>query len=55
MVNIARQDIANGHGLFFLDPHADAIDDLLSCIGGQDMEWGGLLNPEILYRTLFFC
>jgi hypothetical protein len=28
-VNIALQDIANGHGLFFLDPHGEAINNLL--------------------------
>jgi hypothetical protein len=26
--NIIAQDIANGHGVFFLDPHGDAIEDL---------------------------
>src|SRR5215510_5000228 len=26
--HIIVQDIANGHGVFFLDPHGDAIDDL---------------------------
>ena len=24
--NIIAQDIANGHGVFFLDPHGDAIE-----------------------------
>ena len=24
-VNIALQDIANGHGVFFIDPHGDAV------------------------------
>ena len=28
MVNMALQDIENGHGVFFLDPHGDAIDDI---------------------------
>ena len=28
-INTALQDITNGHGLFFLDPHRDAIDNLL--------------------------
>lgn len=23
------QDIDNGHGVFFLDPHGDAVDDLI--------------------------
>ena len=26
------QDMANGHGVFFLDPHGDAIKDLLTYI-----------------------
>jgi hypothetical protein len=30
-VNIALQDIANGHGVFFLDPTGDALRDLLRC------------------------
>src|SRR4051794_38458902 len=30
MVNLMLQDIKNGHGLFFLDPHGDAIVDLKS-------------------------
>jgi DNA helicase HerA-like ATPase len=30
--NIIAQDIDNGHGVFFLDPHGDAIDDLLTRI-----------------------
>jgi hypothetical protein len=28
-VNIALSDIDNGHGLFFLNPHGDAVIDLL--------------------------
>ena len=28
-VNIALQDIANGHGVFFIDPHGDAVLDIL--------------------------
>src|SRR5437763_2233239 len=30
--NLIFQDILNGHGVFFLDPHGDAIDDLLAKI-----------------------
>src|SRR5512132_3550861 len=30
MVNMILQDIENGHGVFFLDPNGDAIDDLIS-------------------------
>jgi DNA replication protein DnaC len=29
MVNLTLQDIHNGHSVFFLDPHADAINDLV--------------------------
>ena len=24
-INMALQDIANGHGVFFIDPHGDAV------------------------------
>ena len=30
IVNIINQDVEHGHGVFFLDPHADAITDLLN-------------------------
>src|SRR5215216_900939 len=30
--SLILQDVANGHGVFFLDPHGDAIDDLLKHI-----------------------
>jgi hypothetical protein len=30
LINLMEQDIKNGHGLFFLDPHGDAIDDLIA-------------------------
>src|SRR4051794_23159305 len=29
LVNLAAQDIKHGHGIFFLDPHGDALLDLL--------------------------
>src|SRR6266487_1817745 len=29
VVNLILQDIAHGHGLLFIDPHGDAIDDIL--------------------------
>jgi len=29
---IAYQDMANGHGLLFLDPHSDSADRLLACV-----------------------
>lgn len=30
IVNLLLQDIENGHGVFFIDPHGTAIDDLLA-------------------------
>jgi hypothetical protein len=29
LVNLILKDIAHGHGVFFLDPHGDAVDDIL--------------------------
>src|SRR3954447_487326 len=45
LVNLMTQDIANGHGLFFLDPHGDAIKDVLK--GVDDNREGSIfvLNP----------
>src|SRR3954447_3843127 len=31
LINLLKQDIENGHGLVFLDPHDDAINDLMTC------------------------
>ena len=30
LINLMLQDVQNGHGLFFLDPHSDAIDSILN-------------------------
>ena len=47
MVNMMRQDMSNGHGLFFLDPHGDAISDLISSSKALDDRDGAiLLDPE---------
>jgi hypothetical protein len=46
-VNIALTDIAHGHGLFFLDPHGEAIEDLLRRTPTQDsLELTLLFDPE---------
>jgi hypothetical protein len=37
MVNLVNDDILNHNGIFFLDPHGDAIDDLMLCGGGAQM------------------
>jgi hypothetical protein len=44
MVNLANKDILSHYGVFFLDPHGDAIDDLLTCGGGAQTIF--LLDPE---------
>ena len=31
IINLILQDVETGHGVFFLDPHGDAIDYLLHC------------------------
>jgi hypothetical protein len=49
LVNIIDQDASHGHGLFFLDPHADAIADLVKngCLFAPDRENRVfLIDPE---------
>ena len=41
-VNIALQDIANGHGVFFLDAHGDAIVALARRLYRGELSAGGL-------------
>jgi hypothetical protein len=45
-VNVAIQDIANGHGLFFLDPHGDAIVDLARRVSTSDLQRTYLFDIE---------
>src|SRR4051794_17595416 len=44
LINVLIQNIANGHGVFFLDPHGEAIQKVLERIGlcGREV-------PTILY------
>jgi hypothetical protein len=47
MVNIMLQDIAHEHGLFFLDPHGEAIDDILRRIPAREnFDLTLLFDPE---------
>ena len=47
MVNIARGDMQNGHGIFFLDPHGEAIEALLRRIPSLEiLQNVGLFDPE---------
>jgi hypothetical protein len=61
LVNLMVQDIKHGHGLFFLDPHGDAIDDLINrCDDSERMENSfRLLDPQHEERSfginLFSC
>jgi hypothetical protein len=43
---IIAQDIDNGHGVFFLDPHGDAIEDLLTHIPSQREKDVFVLDPR---------
>jgi hypothetical protein len=47
-VNIALQDIANWHDLFFLDPHGDAVVDLL-----RRMECSKVIGGNLWHTTAF--
>jgi GTPase SAR1 family protein len=48
IIRLINQDIENNHGVFFIDPHGEAIDDLL-----KSQEWWflpskrvAIINPE---------
>jgi hypothetical protein len=43
--NIITQDIVNGHGVFFLDPHGDAIEDLQKNIPSHRQDDVFVLDP----------
>ena len=45
-VNIALQDIANGHGVFFIDPHGDAVVDLARRLKPDKLSKTFLFDPE---------
>jgi hypothetical protein len=46
MVNLMMQDIVSGHGLFFLDPHGDAIDDLIEHCSSISLDRALFFDPE---------
>src|SRR5919197_1093308 len=46
MVNMMIGDCANGHGLFFLDPHGDAITDLVRRIAENRLNRTLLFDPR---------
>ena len=46
LLNLIRQDIANGAGLAVLDPHGDLIDQILGCIPEDRMKDVVLVDPS---------
>jgi hypothetical protein len=46
MVHMQRTEINNNHGLFFLDPHGDAILDLLRQLNSAKLDRTYLFDPE---------
>src|ERR671915_418749 len=51
MVNMALSDMENGHGVFFLDPHGDAIDDIVIRLTYEQNKNVILLDPTNEIRT----
>jgi hypothetical protein len=52
MLNLALQDIRNGKGLCFIDPHGDAIDELLQWIPKERAEDVIIFDPSDTQRPL---
>src|SRR4051812_40644598 len=47
LTNMIAQDITNGHGVFFLDPHGEAINDILLRLDLNFLKWRAyILDPE---------
>jgi type IV secretory pathway TraG/TraD family ATPase VirD4 len=42
---MAKQDIKNGKGVCYIDPHGDAVEDILSCIPKERAEDVIIFNP----------
>ncbi len=49
---MAQQDIKNGHGVAFIDPHGDAVEDILQMIPPERMDDVIYFNPADLERPL---
>jgi hypothetical protein len=52
LVNIMLQDIANGHSVFFLDPHGDTIEDLQKYIPSSRHDAVTVLDPTAETSTI---
>jgi hypothetical protein len=51
MVNMALSDMENGHGVFFLDPHGDAIDDIVIRLPSTREKDVIILDPTNKYHA----
>lgn len=54
MENMAIQDIRNGHGLAFLDPHGDSVQRILDCIPSNRINDVVYFNPADLEYPIAF-
>ena len=54
MENMAIQDIRNGHGLAFLDPHGDSIQRILDCVPPSRVNDVVYFNPADLENPIAF-
>lgn len=54
MENMAIQDIRNGHGLAFLDPHGDSIQRILDCVPANRINDVVYFNPADLENPIAF-
>jgi hypothetical protein len=54
MENMAIQDIRNGHGLAFLDPHGDSVQRILDCIPSSRINDVVYFNPADLEYPIAF-
>ena len=54
MENMAIQDIRNGHGLAFLDPHGDSIQRILDCVPPSRVNDVVYFNPADLDHPIAF-
>lgn len=59
LMNLTLSDIENGRGLLFIDPHADAINDLMARIPDRRLKEVILLDPTETTRSfginLLYC
>lgn len=46
LVNLILQDMQNGHGIFFIDPHGDAIEDIIIRQSLYVLNDIAILDPE---------